>query len=208
MREFRLLGLLPGLFHCQCLLAQAQAPVPVAREHHHKVVLQNAYIRVLDGHVALNDTTPIHIHAANSVVVFLSHSRFGIQQAGGQPVITEVRSGDMRYSPYGDQPVTHIVWDQGPEDFHFYVVELARHAATTDTCTVLSRPGLSYQWRRGAVTAYYWDIPPDRPSALRAGDCAFFLIDPADSSYSFIPPNQDFDVKSHGRHILLQLQVR
>ncbi len=54
-------GLLLSLFHCQLVLAQtvvpastatapAQVPVRVDQEHHHRVVLQNSYIRVLDGH--------------------------------------------------------------------------------------------------------------------------------------------------------------
>ena len=228
MRKNRLLGLLPGLFHCQLVLAQtavpastatfpAQAPVPVEQEHHHRVVLQNAFIRVLDGHVGLHDTTPMHIHAANSVVIFLSHSKFGIQVAGGQPVITEVKPGDMRYSAYGDKPVTHIVWDQGPEDFHFYVVELASGVPGHDSCPSLAQPGLSYQWRKGAVTAYYWDIPPGWHCPLPASDCAFLLIDLSaeqaggERPFRYFPPQHALAISGHrhedAQYILLQLQV-
>ena len=234
MRKKRLLGLLIGLFHCQLLLAQAHitsspgvAVLPVDQEHHHRVVFQNAYIRVLDGLVALHDTTPMHLHAANSVVVFLSHSSFGIRLAGEPPVITEVRAGDMRYSAYGDKPVTHIVWDQGPEDFHFYVVELAAlvsgHDSLAsrrtggDSCVVPSQPGLRYQWRKGVVTAYYWDIPPDWHCSLPAGDCAFLLIDLSRQKaggrrpFRFFPPRHAPVISGHrhedAQYILLQLKV-
>ena len=229
MRKNRLVGLLFGLFHCQLLLAQipatsspGAAAVPVDQERHHRVIFQNAYIRILDGLVALHDTTPMHIHAANSVVVFLSHSSFGIQLAGESPVITEVKPGDMRYSAYGDKPVTHIVWDQGPEVFHFYVVELVdsliSHSTGRDSCLPLTQPGLTYQWRRGAVTAYYWDIPPDWHCSLPASDCAFLLIDLSGQKTGgrrpchFFPPRHALTISGHRRedaqYILLQLRAR
>lgn len=205
MRNYRLLGFLFGLFHCQHLVAQP--PVPLDKERHHRVVLKNGYIRVLDGLVKQQDTTPMHIHAANSIVVFLSNSSFGIQVAGQPPVITTVKNGDMRYSDYGDKPVNHIVWDQGGEDFHFLVVELAKRVLGTDSCAGLSEPGLDRQWHRGAVTAYYWDV--DQPHLVPASYCAFFLIDLThNNTFHFFPPRQEFSVKGAGRYILLQLQVR
>jgi hypothetical protein len=219
---------LSACFHCQLLFAQL--PLPVDQEHHHRVLLKNDYIRVLEGLVRVRDTTPMHVHAANSVVVFLSHSSFGIQVAGEAPVVREVRPGDLRYADYGDKPVTHIVWDEGPEDFHFYVVELAARASAgssasidsggsgEDTCSMLSQPGLNRQWRRGKVTAYYWDIPPGWHCALPAGDCAFFLIDlsavksSGGSAFHFYPPRHALSIQGHRRedaqYILLQLQVR
>jgi hypothetical protein len=120
---------------CAALLfspaAHAQLPgdldqLPVEREPHHTILLKNSYLRLLEGHVATNDTTPLHRHAANSVVVFLSNSTFGIQIPGDTPVLTIVKPGDFRYSPYGDKPVNHLVWNQTPGDFHFYVVEVAK----------------------------------------------------------------------------------
>jgi hypothetical protein len=104
-----------------------RAQLPVSREPHHKVVLENAYVRVLEGRIKTNDSTPAHLHAANSVVVFLSSSTFGIGTAGDKAVITTVRPGDLKYAPYGDKPVNHIVWNQTPVDFQFLVVELAPH---------------------------------------------------------------------------------
>lgn len=191
--------------------------MPVEQEQHHRVVLQNPYIRILDGLVALHDTTPTHVHAANSVVVFLSHSRFGIRTAGGAPVITEVEPGDLRYAGYGDKPVTHIVWDEGPEDFHFYVVELKQRGSTADNSGFLSQPGLTSQWRKGGVTAYRWDIPRSWHCTLPASDCAFVLIDLSAEKtgskrpFTFFPPHRRLSIDGHAhqdaQYILLQLQV-
>ncbi|HEV2481524.1 MAG TPA: hypothetical protein VGS79_17760 [Puia sp.] len=196
--------------------SRGQHPLPLEQEHHHKVVLQNAYIRILDGLVAIHDTTPMHVHAANSVVVFLSHSRFGIRTAGGTPVITDVEPGDLRYADYGDKPVTHIVWDEGPEDLHFFVVELNKRDSIANACSSLSQPGLTLQWRKGRVTAYRWDIPPGRHCSLPAGDCAFVLIGLAAEKaggkhpFTFFPPNHPLSINGHthedAQYILLQLR--
>ena len=226
MPKYWFSGLLLGLFHCQLVLAQNgrtvsprdQAPVSLEQEHHHKIVLQNACIRILDGLVAIHDTTPMHVHAANSVVVFLSHSRFGIRTAGGAPVITGVEPGDLRYADYGDKPVTHIVWDEGPEDLHFYVVELKQRDSPADTCRFLTQPGLTPQWRKGGVTAYRWDIPPGWHCPLPASDCAYVLIDLSAEKagsrrpFTFFPPHRRLSIDGHAhedaQYILLQLQVR
>ena len=218
-----------GFFFCQHV--DAQRAVPLDKERHHKVVLENGYIRVLDGRVALGDTTPLHIHAANSVVVFLSKSSFGIQVAGKPPVITPVDRGDMRYSDYGDHPVTHVVWGQDGEAFHFYVVELGKQPHSRDSCSVLTQPGLSLQWRKPMVTAYYWDVAGDGQHRLAASNCAYLLIGPVaaggpasglarsssgaaqpsgDSPFEFYPPGSAVSVDGHAggaaRYILLQLR--
>lgn len=131
---------------CLCLVlvfcgVAVLAQLPVSQEPHHSIVLENAYVRVLEGRIRTNDSTPAHLHAANSVVVFLSASTFGIATAGDgiatagdgigtagdKSVITTVRPGDLKWAAYGDKPVNHIVWNQTPGDFHFLVVELAPH---------------------------------------------------------------------------------
>src|SRR5258708_37371448 len=120
---------LPLLFFCRSGAAQ----VPASQEAHHKVVFENEYVRILDGHVPAHDTTPAHVHSANGVVVFLSNSPLAIQPFGGQPVISTVHPGEMRYVNYGDKPVTHVVWTDGPGELHFLLVELKRDG-TGDRC--------------------------------------------------------------------------
>lgn len=198
-----------GIFLCQ--FVHAQQAVPVDKERHHRVVLENGYIRVLDGRVAAGDTTPAHVHAANSVVVFLSRSSFGIRTAGKPPVIADVNPGDIRYTDYGDQPVTHIVWAQGGGDFHFYVVELVKRVSARDSCPVLARPGLSFQWRKPGVTAYYWDLPPGQQYRLPATSCASFLIDLAGTyPFQFYPPKAAITIRGHAnapaRYLVLQIR--
>jgi hypothetical protein len=182
--------------------AGLQAQLPVSREPHHKVIQVNPYFRLLEGKIPINDTTAAHIHAANSVVIFLSHSTFGIQIIGDKPVITTVDPGDIKYVAYGDKPVNHIVWNQTPDLFHFYVVELARHPPTSDSCPILAQPGITLQWKQPAVKAYYLDI--NGPLQLHPAPCARLVI-AITGAYHFYPPNSPVDLNGAGRSILLEM---
>jgi hypothetical protein len=210
--SYRSLLLLPALLSCQFLAAQ----VPVSQEPHHKVIFENSYARILEGHIHVNDTTPFHIHAANSVVIFLSHSTFGIQTAGEKPAITSVNPGDIKYAAYGDKPVTHIVWNQTPPVFHFLVVELSKHPHP-DSCPSISQPGLSLQWRQKSVTAYYLDIPDNQPYQLPPTGCARFLIDITGTAttgsrtlqpdnFAFFQPQSRIEVRGKAHCILLEIK--
>jgi hypothetical protein len=213
-----LAGLLSGFLFYNSTDAQ----LPVAGEQHHKVVLQNDYVRVLEGRVPAHDTTPPHLHAANSVVVFLSHSRFGIQKTGEKPVVTDVDRGDMKYVDYGDKPVTHIVWNETAPLFHFLVVELARPHPGGAACPTLSRPGLSFQWKQSFVQAYYLQLTDGQPCRLTGSNCARFLIDLSGTTtaiskegtftrqpdgFVFFPPGNDIDIRGNNTRCIL-LEIR
>jgi hypothetical protein len=205
--------LLPALFSCHLLMAQ----LPVSREPHHKVIFENKYLRLLEGAIPVNDTTAAHLHAANSVVVFLSHSTFGIQIIGENPVITTVRPGDMKYVAYGDKPVTHIVWNQTPPIFHFFVVELSKRPPAKDSCPTLSQPGVNFQWQQKSVTAYYLDMPDSQRYRLPPSGCARLLIDITGTistgsrtlqpdNYIFFPPQSKIEINGPTRCVLLEIK--
>jgi len=198
------------------------AQLPVDREPHHSVILQNDHIRILDGHIRAHDTTPAHLHAANSVVVFLSSSKFAIRQPGHRPVITKVNAGDMKYTGYGDKPVTHVVWNGSPSVFHFFVVELLKTHRPGAPCPALSQPGLQLQWEQAAVRAYYLQPPAGQPVHLPASSCARLLIDVSGTvavtsstgtitrqpeGFVYLPPgsNQVTVRGNHSRSILLDI---
>lgn len=188
-------------------MQRAAAQVPVEKEAHHKIVLENEWVRVLEGHVPPHDTTPAHIHSANSVVVFLSSTGLGIRVAGQEPTVTPVAPGDLRYVNYGDKPVTHIVWDQGDSTLRFLVVELKRQKR--DSCPMGPRPDIKLRLQQKQVTVYDWTpaspepapaagaspgIPAAsdrwRPSALGAcPSSARMVIVPATGAFTFYPPN-------------------
>ena len=169
-----------------CNIATAQLPVPGSTydkvmperdEPHHKVVLENEFVRIVDGRVQEHDTTLAHIHTANAVVLFLSRSTLGIQIIGEKPVVTEVSPGDMVYRAYGDKPVTHIVWNGSKSMLHFMVVEMTKEHRDIDTCVILSQPGITFQWQQPLVRAYYIDLAKDKRYSLPRSNCAYLLID-------------------------------
>jgi hypothetical protein len=180
------------LFTLVLLSARLEAQLPVSREPHHTVILENQSLRLLEGKIPMNDTTAPHIHAANSVVIFLSHSTFGIRIVGDTPVITTVSPGDLKYVAYGDKPVTHIVWNQTPPLFHFYVVETAKKPVTssldlTDTQPLHLGP-VPYARLLVAITG-----------TVSAGGAAL-----TPNQYRFFPPKTPIDLKGAGRCILLE----
>jgi hypothetical protein len=201
------------------------AQVPVDQEPHHKVVFENEYIRLIDGHIPAQDTTLAHTHAANSVVVFLSKSTFGIQDAGEKPVVTQVNPGDMVYRSYGEKPVNHTVWDQGIPVFHFLVVELVKQHSGDDTCSNLSQPGMKWQWQEKLVSAYKLDIREGQHYHLPKSNCAWLLIDISGvisagspgsihslqaNDFVFFPPQRGIEIKCRhkeaARCVLLELK--
>jgi hypothetical protein len=206
-----------------CMSAIAQ--VAVDKEPHHRVVLENDYLRFLDGKVKFGDTTLSHIHAAESVVVFLSQSTFGIGIKGEKPVITDVKPGDMRYVAYGTKPVTHTVWNQNKGIFHFVVVELKQKNRVKDTIRTLSIPGIKLSLLQESVAAYQLEISRGRQIDIPKSHCAYLLIDirggisvnaPAVSSLAaagelaYFPPQSTIKIKygsgSHARAVLIALQ--
>ena len=91
--------LLSSFLFCNIVSAQ----VPVRDEPHHKVVLENDYVRLIDVHIPSHDTTLTHIHASASVIVFLSTTTIGAQIVGDKPVISDVSPGQTSYAAYAHE---------------------------------------------------------------------------------------------------------
>jgi uncharacterized cupin superfamily protein len=193
------------LFCCLACIQHAAAQVPVEKEAHHKIVLENEWVRVLEGNVPPHDTTPSHIHSANSVVVFLSKTGLGIRVAGREPVVTAVAPGDIRYVDYGDKPVTHIVWDQGDSILRFLVVELKKPASAIDTvrCAVELRSDIKLRLQQKQVAIYDWSPTAGQTAGIPAAACARMVIIPATGAFTFYPPNTP--IRASASCLLLQL---
>ena len=196
------------------------AQLPASQEAHHKIVFENQYVRILDGHVPAHDTTPAHVHSTNGVVVFLSASRLAIQPAGGQAVVSTVHPGDMKYVNYGDKPVTHIVWTDGPGELHFLVVELKRDGRG-EKCPQPEDRALQFQWEQKGVRAYRVDIAPGAEIKLPGSECSYFFIDVSGQmealprgdkkalqagDFVFFPVKAAVGIRGTGRGILLELE--
>lgn len=210
---------------CFMFWSSVGAQVPVQDEPCHKVVLENDYVRLLDGRIPANDITLMHVHSTNSVVVFLSKSKFGIQNAGEKPVVAEVNPGDVVYRAYGDNPVNHKVWDQSKSLFHFWVVELVKQHLGGDTCSTLSLAHEKLQWQKKWVRAYLLKIDKDEPIHLPKSNCAYLLMNISgvtsvdlkgsmrslqSDDFLFVPPQSEIKICSNhnetAKCVLLELK--
>ena len=204
---------------------QVSAQVPVRDEPHHKVVLENDYVRLIDVHIPSQDTTLTHIHAAASVIVFLSKTTIGAQIVGDKPVISDVSPGQTSYAAYDAKPIKHKVWNQGASLFHVMDIELVKKKPNEDTCSILSQSGVKLQWLQKLVRTYRLDIVQSKQYNLPKSSCAYLLIDISgiittassgsirsvqSGGYIFFPPQSDIQISGNNRGdaqcVLLELK--
>lgn len=98
----------------------------IAAPDHHRVLLENDRVRVLDTRIEPGDTVPLHTHRWSSLYHILSWSDFVRRDADGNVVV------DSRESLKGDPP--QVIWSQplpphtlenvGPNRIHLISVEL------------------------------------------------------------------------------------
>jgi hypothetical protein len=166
-------SLLFFLIVCDSLSAQ----VPVREEPHHKVVLENDYVRLIDVHIPAHDTTLAHIHAAPSVIVFLSASTIGTQIVGENSVISKVVPAQTGYAAYDEKSITHRVWNDGNSLFHVMDIELVKKNPADDSCAILSQKGMALQRVQKLVRTYKITLQKGNSLQLPKSACAYLLID-------------------------------
>jgi len=196
------------------LINHVYAQVPVREEPHHKVVLENSYVRILNVRILPHDTTLAHIHAAASVMVFLSKSNIGTQIVGAQPVISDVVPGQTSYAAYDEKPIKHRVWNQGDQSnslFHVMDIELVKKNPFPDSCAVLSQPGIKLKWQQKLVRSYNISVEKGKEYDIPKSNCAYLLIDISgsvaaiaasnmriikESGFIFFPPQAEIKISS------------
>ena len=135
------------------------AQVPVIKEPHHKPVLVNDYVRLLDVHINAGDTTQYHIHAAPSVIVMISNSIIGIQKSGEAPAAPgNVTAGSTSFIDYKANPVTHRVYNAGNNIFHVMDIELAKENPSPDSCNALQENNVETTINNNLVRVYKFDL--------------------------------------------------
>jgi hypothetical protein len=203
------------------------AQVSLRQEPHHKILLENEYVRLYDGHIPPGDTTEAHVHATNSVVLFLSTSTFGIQDLGERPVITKVNPGDLIYRAFGDKPVNHKVWNETAPVLHFMIVELLKKGPDEDTCSNITQSNISLILREKSVKVYNFIIGNGKRYLIPKSNCAHLLVSISGSfavsynngvrtlqsnEYIFFYPQRDIEINGsirnnqNSRSVLLDLE--
>jgi hypothetical protein len=152
------------------------AQVPVIKEPHHKPVLINDYIRLLDVHLNAGDTTQYHIHAAPSVIVMISNSTIGMQTFGETPSAPgNVTAGATSFVDYEKNPVTHRVFNSGNNVFHVMDIELVKKESSPDSCNALQESNVETTINNNLVRVYKFNLS-DNPLHINKSSCAHLLV--------------------------------
>jgi hypothetical protein len=155
---------------------QLFAQVPVRNEPRHKVILENEYVRLLDVHIQPHDTTLVHIHAAPSVIVFLTRSSIATQIVGAAPVNAEVQPAQTGYAAYDEKPITHRVYNRGDSTFHVMDIELVKKTPAPDSCSMLSDPAAKVTQQQKLVRVYNIDLDKNKKLQIPKSSCAHLII--------------------------------
>ena len=161
----------------QALLATAP-PIPVIQEPHHRVALENAYLRTLDVHLVPGEQTLYHSHRLPSVVVELSHSTIASQEWDGPtPATREVAPGETRYAAYDETPLLHQVTNRGGTPFHVMDIELLQpNAEPKDGFPPSLPPPANLLFQKKQVRAYRLVLEPTERLVVPAARAAYLLI--------------------------------
>ena len=103
------------------LLALLQPTVPVEREPMHRVVFENALVRVIDAEVPAGSATQYHTHDRDNVPIAVAPGLTRVTPLGGAPLDVPAPLGRISFSPGG---YTHEVRNTGTTSVRFIDVEL------------------------------------------------------------------------------------
>jgi hypothetical protein len=129
-----------------------QGPVPLSEEPHHRLVLQNDFVRVYNVTVPELDSTYLHQHDLPYLYVVLGPADI-INAVVGKPELHQVlQDGETHYSP---GHFAHIVRTDSGVPFHNITVELLHPQATAKNLCKDVLPGapLNCPEQRPAIEA-------------------------------------------------------
>jgi hypothetical protein len=108
------------IFSSSVLTAQVQ----VSKEPHHKNVLENRYIRLLDVWINPGDTTLFHIHSTPSLFLHFTNTDIGTQIFGQEWIKNRNEMGNASYRSFTNDTLVHRVSNFDSSLFHVTDIEL------------------------------------------------------------------------------------
>ena len=107
------------------LWAPCSAQVPVGKEPHHRIVYEDAHLRVLDVNIPPGVTTLDHSHDHDLVTVSIGQADTRIKTPGGEwgPVRPRRPAGDTSAVEYAGQQGVHTIQNVGPDPYRLVAVE-------------------------------------------------------------------------------------
>lgn len=94
-------------------------------ESHHRLVVDNQYVRVYDVRIPPGSVTEYHRHAYDTVSVRVSGAVAAEQRKGGEWSMPHTAApGEAEMVEYAHAPLVHRVRNLGEQEFHVVLVEL------------------------------------------------------------------------------------
>ena len=116
------------LFFCGAVAGRAQAPndagsvsVPITKEAHHHLVLENSYVRVFRVEIISPDATQLHRHDNPYVYMSIGKAEFTNAVEGKPDTRVKMTDGQLGYSRGG---FSHIIRTENDTPFYNLTIEL------------------------------------------------------------------------------------
>jgi quercetin dioxygenase-like cupin family protein len=87
---------------------------------HYTIEFENDQVRVVRAHFGPHESTPMHEHTLNRVIVFLSDSNVRVTGADGKAAMTERKAGEASWSA----PATHSEENLNDAPFEVVAIEI------------------------------------------------------------------------------------
>jgi hypothetical protein len=104
----------------------ARLDAVVTAPDHHRVLLENAQVRVLDTRIGPGERTPVHTHQWPAVHYVLAWSDF-VRRDADETILLDTRAGGAAAAPaaqWGSPLGPHSLENVGPAPLHIISVEL------------------------------------------------------------------------------------
>lgn len=125
MRRILRIALALSLLAAGLAAQEDQAPPPADQESHHRILLQNRYIRVVETYVPAGDSTAFHTHTRERIGVVVGPAP--IEERIQGRIAVEERpepAGTLHAGDYTQHPFTHRQWNIGERPYRVIAVEL------------------------------------------------------------------------------------
>ncbi|HQR45373.1 MAG TPA: cupin domain-containing protein [Thermoanaerobaculia bacterium] len=135
----------------------AESPVPVAEEPRHKLVFENAFVRVIDATLPAGYESLYHTHARDNVPVAVLGGRIRTDMPGQKSRETDVVAGQAWFSPGG---YAHRVTNIGPETVRFIDAEILETPPSEVGAAVATLAGHVLEIENARARVYRVTLPP------------------------------------------------
>jgi quercetin dioxygenase-like cupin family protein len=147
-----------------CVSANAQQPIAVDFESHHKIVFSDQALRILEVVVPEGDETLDHAHQFDIVTVCIECAATRTRQPG-EPwgEIRPRKAGGFLIAEYAGKPAAHAVRNVGKGFYRLLGVENVRLSGWTTAAPLVEQAGTPPGQESRAFRVYDIDLQPGKP---------------------------------------------